>query len=106
MQLRGEVSPVGNFRYYVEPIMVALRYTDIRKDPFSEPTEAGVLLKLGDGEKSAFVPLSIVDEEAKTVRASLVGEEGDKILVWFPPTNWGHTRFMADEESLQEIAVE
>ena len=106
MQLRGVVKPESAFRYYVEPVMVTLQYTAIQKDPFSEPQEAAVLFNIKGEDKSAYVPLFIVDENAQTVRAALLGEEGNEILVSFPPTNFGHTKFMADEESLREIAVE
>ena len=106
MQLRGVLKPESVFRYYVEPVMVTLKYSAIQKDPFSEPQEAAILFNIKGESKSAYVPLFIVDEEAQTVSAALLGEENDKILVSFPPTNFGHTKFMADEESLRAIAVE
>ena len=106
MQLRGVLKSESDFRYYVEPVMVTLQYMEIQKDPFSKPQEAAVLFNFNGEEKSAYVPLFIVDENARTVRAALLGEEDDKILVAFPPTNFGHTKFMADEESLRAIAVE
>ena len=106
MQLRGVLGSESAFKYYVEPVMVTLQYTKIQKDPFSEPQEAALLLNFKSEEKSAYAPLFIVDEETQTVRATLLGEEDGKILVSFPPTNFGHTKFMLDEESIRAIAVE
>lgn len=106
MQLRGVLKPESVFRYYVEPVMVTLQYSEIQKAPFSEPQEAAVLFNFKGEEKSAYVPLFIVDEDARTVRAALLGEDDDKILVSFPPTNFGHTKFMLDEESIRTIVVE
>ena len=106
MQLRGVLRPESAFKYYVEPVMVTLQYAEIQKDPFSEPQEAAVLFDFKGEEKSAYVPLFIVDEKSQTVKAALLGEEDNKILVSFPPTNFGHTKFMLDEESIRAIAVE
>lgn len=105
MGLRGELGRVSAFSYYTEPVIVELRYEKISKDPFPEPQEAQVFFQLTGKGRSAFVPLFLVDEDRGTVKAALVGEDGEKILVSFPPTNFGQTRFMADEESLNKIAA-
>jgi hypothetical protein len=89
---------------YDRPVTVELGYSQIWKDPFSEPWEAEVQIDIGDKQEFAFVPLFIVDEENRTVRAALLGEKGSQIFVSFPPTNFGHTRFMADADRLMEIA--
>ena len=56
--------------------------------------------QLGDEKRPAYVPLRIVDQEARTVKAGLVGERGGEIWVIFPPTNFGHTRFYAGIDEL------
>jgi hypothetical protein len=101
--LRGNLAPEP-FRSYDSPIIVPLRYEEIWKDPFPEPAEAEVRFDLGGKQKIAFVPLFIVDEANQTVQAALLGERGDMILVSFPPTNFGQTRFLSDEDSLMRIA--
>ena len=85
--------------------MADLRYTKMHKDPFPTPQEAQVWFKLGDENRTAFVPLAIVDEERTTVRAALIGEYRGKIVVSFPPTNFGHTRFSAMESDLEKIVA-
>ncbi len=101
--LRGETR-VDPFNSYVDPVLAHLTYVRIAKDPFPTPEEAQVWFQLGDQQKSAFVPLRIVNEEAQTVRAVLVGELDEKILVCFPATNWGQSRLYASESDLERIA--
>ncbi len=101
--LRGELGPEP-LRWYVKPVIAELYYDSITKDPFPTPEEAQVWFRLGDKLQSAFVPLFIVDEEHKTVRAALLGEQGREIYVSFPPTNFGQTRFFSSEDNLEKIA--
>ena len=100
--LRGVLGPEP-LRWYVEPVMADLSYEKITKDPFPTPEEAQVWFRLGDVLKSAFVPLFIVNEEHKTVKAALLGEQGEEIFVSFPPTNFGQTRFFSSEKDLENI---
>ena len=102
--LRGELGPEP-LRWYTKPIVADLRYEDIVKDPFPTPEEAQVWFRLGEKLQSAFVPLFVVDEENGTVRAALLGEQGAKIYVSFPPTNFGQTRFFSSEDNLAKIAM-
>ena len=104
MLLRGELGPEP-LRWYVKPVVANLRYEKIDKDPFPTPEEAQVWFRLGDKLQSAFVPLFIVDEDNKTVRAALMGEQGAKIYVSFPPTNFGQTRFFSSEDNLGKIVM-
>ena len=107
--LRGTLSsppPFPRLRPYIDPVNVRLRYYDIDKDPFETPQEAQVWFQLGEESKDAFVPLRIVDEDQQTVIATLIGERGDKIVVSFPVTNFGRTRFAACESDLAKIAVD
>jgi hypothetical protein len=98
-------EPEGEkFRPYVNSVYADLPYKKIEYDPFPTPEEAQIWLQLGSEPKMAFVPLEIVDKEAWTVKAALLGELGSQILVAFPPTNWGHTRFYADIEVLESLA--
>ena len=95
--MKGQLAP-ESVRFYLEPVMVNLNYSKLTKDPFPTPQEAQVWFDL-DGElKTAFVPLGIVDEERGTVTVALVGEFEGKILVSFPPTNFGQTKFSANEK--------
>ncbi len=102
---KGTLQP-EQLRLYMEPVAATLRYVDMDKDPFPTPQEAQVWFKLGEGRKTAFVPLYIVDEERQTVIATLLGERGDKIVVSFPPTTFGQTRFSAYEADLDKIAID
>ena len=103
--LRGTLQP-ESIRFYTEPVVVALSYVDIHKDPFPTPEEAQVWFKLNGEDKAAFVPLDIVDEKRKAVWAALIGEYQDKIVVSFPPTNFGQTKFSAEEIHLEKIVIE
>ena len=104
--LRGELRQrPDSLQRYRRPIIVDLHYESMTKDPFSEPWEAEIRLRLGDRLQRIFTPLFLVNEENGTVRASLVGEKNDgQIFVHFPPTNWGQTRFYATEDELMSIA--
>ncbi len=101
--LRGKLGPEP-LRLYAKPVLAELSYEKLAKDPFQTPQEAQVWFRLGDQLKSAFVPLSIVDEESRTVRAAFLGERDGKIFVSFPPTNFGQTRFFSSESNLMMIA--
>ena len=105
--IKGELGPeLPQVRYYKHPVPAKLKYLEMDKDPFPTPEEAQVWFQLGDRRKTAFVPLRIVNEANGTVTASLVGESQGKIVVSFPPTNFGRTRFAALESELDAIAVE
>ena len=100
--LRGELGSEP-LRLYVRPVLALLTYEKLSKDPFPTPQEAQVWFRLGKELKSAFVPLSIVDEENQTVTAALLGEQSGEIFVSFPPTNFGQTRFFSSESDLERI---
>ena len=102
--LRGQLGPEA-IRFYVEPVLAELAYTKMHKDPFPTPQEAQVWFLLNDELKTAFVPLNIVNEERNTVTAALIGEFQGRIVVSFPPTNFGQTRFSAEEADLEKIFV-
>ena len=99
---KGELGP-ETLRWYTKPVVAVLGYEEIQKDPFPTPQEAQVGFRIGGNFQYAFVPLSIVDEANRTVKATLFGELKGKILVSFPPTNFGQTRFYALEEDLEKI---
>ena len=101
--LGGKLGPEP-LRLYIKPVLVELSYEELSKDPFQTPQEAQVWFRLGDQRKSAFVPLSIVDEESRTVRVVFLGERDGEIFVSFPPTNFGQTRFFSSEHNLSRIA--
>ncbi len=103
--IKGELGPEP-IRYYTEPVPANLKYLEMHKDPFPTPEEAQVWFQLGDRRKTAFVPLRIVNEANGTVTASLLGERAGKILVSFPPTNFGQTGFAALESELEAIVLE
>ena len=103
--LRGELRQHDSLEIYRRPVIVDLYYESMTKDPFPEPWEAEIRLRLGDRLQKIFTPLFLVNEEKGTVRASLMGERDDgQIFVHFPPTNWGQTRFYATEDELMSIA--
>ena len=103
--IRGKLAPEREWlRQYVEPVFVDLAYEEIEDDPFPTPQEAQVLFLLGDKRQTAFVPLAIVNKSERTVKAALLGELKDRILVVFPPTNFGQTRFFAESKDLEDIA--
>ena len=102
--LRGELGQEP-FRVYERTVFADLLYERITKDPFLEPQEAQIWLRVGNELESAFVPLYIVDEEKNTVRAALMGERQGRILVSFPPTNFGQSQFSSSFEDLERIAV-
>lgn len=106
--IRGELvmeEEVGaRFQSYVSNVYINLQYDRIAHDPFPTPEEAQIWLRIGGEEKIAFVPLRIVDQAACTVKAALLGEKGDEILVAFPPCNFGHTRFYAGISDLEALA--
>ena len=102
--LRGKLGP-ELIQFYVEPVLANLTYWKIAKDPFPTPQEAEVWFELNGETKSAFVPLNIVDEEHKTVLAALIGEIGGEIVVSFPPTNFGQTKFSVCEADLERIGT-
>ena len=108
MSSGGKISNLitqSGFRHFSNSILVDLYYAEIEDDPFPTPQEAEVWFELGGVRRSAFVPLLWVDKVRKTAKAALIGESGGEILVSFPPTNFGQTRFYASQEDLERIAV-
>ena len=103
--LRGKLKP-ESMQFYVEPMLANLTYAKMTKDPFPTPQEAQVWFELDEETKMAFVPLNIVNEEQNTVTAALIGEVEGRIVVSFPPTNFGQTRFSAFQKDLERVIVE
>lgn len=104
--LRGNFAPEHeSIRLYDQPVMANIAYCRIAKDPFPTPQEAQVWFRIGQEEQTAFVPLRIVNEQKKTVTAALIGETQGRIVISFPPTNFGTTRFHASVEDLEKIAT-
>ena len=101
---KGELGPEP-MRFYTEPVIASLMYHKITKDPFPTPQEAQVWFNLIDQLQTAFVPLYLVDEEKGTVTATLVGEFQGEILVSFPPTNFGQTKFSVRADVLERIVA-
>ena len=102
---KGTLQP-ASLSMYTSPVVVNLQYDEITKDPFPTPQEAQVWFKINGDKVMAFVPLRIVDEDKRVVTATLLGESEGKILVSFPPTNFGQTRFSASEQDLEKIALD
>ena len=92
------------FRSFSDSVLVDLNYVDIEPDPFPTPQEAEVWFEIGGKRQSAFIPLAWVNRERRTAKAALIGESGGEVLVSFPPTNYGQTRFYAPMEDLERIA--
>ena len=101
-KLRAGLEPEP-LRMYRNPAVVELKYEEIWKDPFTEPSEAEVRLVIGDESRFAFAPLFTINEVNRTVKAELFGERNGRIFVSFRPTNFGQTRFLADAGSLMKI---
>lgn len=97
------VQPAPKLRRYEEVAYVVLPYDEIVLDPFPTPEEAHVSFFLGEEKKGAYVPLRIVNQEAKTVKAALLGEAEGHVLLDFPPTNFGHSSFYAEIEALKAL---
>ena len=99
----AKLRPVSAFRWYEKPVVVELRYAQLWKDPFPEPWEAEVQFDLGAEKPNAFTRLNLIDEQNGTARATLLGERNGEVLVAFPPTNFGETKFYADSDALLKI---
>ena len=97
----AKLRPAEQFRMYEQPVTVELQYAKVWKDPFE--IEAEVQFNIGNKQQFAFTRLNLIDEENGTARATLIGERNGDVLVVFPPTNFGETRFYADSDSLLKI---
>ena len=104
-------SPVEGFNprehvmFYVNPINVELSYIDITKEPVSKPQEAEAVFQLNGKQEVAFVPLYAVNEEAMVASGFIVGEFEGGVIVEFPPTTLGQSRFTALQSDLDNIMV-
>ena len=90
-------------RWYLSPREVVLKLEVIKKGPFEE--EVAILIRLNGESKTAFVPLSEVDEDKKTVRAFALGEIGNLVLVELPSGSMGKTLLQMNPVTLKEIEV-
>lgn len=97
----AKLRSAEQFRMYEHPVTVELRYAKVWKDPFE--IEAEVQFNIGNKQRFAFTRLNLIDEENGTALATLVGERNEDVLVAFPPTNFGETRFYANSDSLLKI---
>jgi hypothetical protein len=103
MEEQARTQVVGVF--YEEPIMVGVRYEKIMKEPRDEPQEAEARFQVNGESKKAFVPLYAVDENECRAFGAIIGDSGGKVIVEFPPTTLGQSRFTALKEDLDRIAI-
>ena len=91
---------------YHAPIMVGVRYEEITKEPLDPPQEAQAWFQVNGERKTAFVPLYAVDEEQhRAFGAIIAGSQDNVVMVEFPPTTFGQSRFTAQKEDLEKIVI-
>ena len=91
--------------FYEDPIRVGVRYVEIFKEPISNPQEAEAFFQINGKREKAFVPLYAVNEEDCRAFGAIVGNLEGQLIVEFPPTTLGQSRFTALEEELNKIAI-
>lgn len=87
------------------PERIGLRYTGIVKEPISEPQEAEACFQVNGKRERAFVPLYAVDESNDTAYGAIIATAGNEVIVEFPPTTLGQSRFVALREDLAQITT-
>ena len=102
--LRGELGQEP-FRNYKKVVVARLRYSELSKTEGFFPDAVAVSVRVGEETEQFIVPYRIVEEDAGTVAASLMGEREGRILVSFPPTSFGQSKFSATYEDLAHITV-
>jgi hypothetical protein len=91
--------------FYDQPIYVGLSYAEITKEPVSRPQEAEAIFQINGKQEVAFVPLYAVNEENKRAFGAIIGAFEEKLIVEFPPTTLGQSRFTALKSDLDSIAI-
>ena len=91
--------------FYDSPIMVGLRYEEIVKEPAPQPQEAEARFQVNGKSEMAFVPLYAVNEEHCRAYGAIIGGRGNEVIVEFPPTTLGQSRFVALKDDLDHIAI-
>jgi hypothetical protein len=94
--------------FYDQPIYVGLSYAEITKEPVSRPQEAEAIFQINGKQEVAFVPLYAVNEEDRRAFGAIIGaveENEEKLIVEFPPTTLGQSRFTALKSDLDSIAI-
>ena len=93
---------------YPEFTEVVLRCEAMDQDSvqlFTEPQDAAVSIKLGANRiEEALVPLHVVDQEHRTVMATIVNY-GRSTILSFAPTTLGVERYAVDMDELAGIIV-
>ena len=102
--LRGEFGQEP-FRNYKKVVVARLRYSELSKTEGFFPDAVAVSVRVGEETEQLIVPYRIVGEDAGTVAASLMGEREGRILVSFPPTSFGQSKFSATYKDLAHITV-
>ena len=91
--------------FYDQPIYVGLSYSEITKEPVSQPQEAEAIFQINGKQEVAFVPLYAVNEEDKRAFGAIIGTVEEKLIIEFPPTTLGQSRFTALQSDLDIIAI-
>ena len=92
--------------FYHAPIMVGVQYEEITKEPLDPPQEAQAWFQVNGERKPAFVPLYAVDEEQKRAFGAIIAKSNENVvIVEFPPTTFGQSRFTAHRDDLEKIAI-
>lgn len=100
----GEAETVRMF--YHAPIMVGILYDNITKEPLEPPQEAQAWFQVNGERKTAFVPLYAVDEVHRRAFGAIIADSIENlVIVEFPPTTFGQSRFTAQKEDLEKIMI-
>jgi hypothetical protein len=101
----NQTQNVQAIRFHERPIMVGVRYEDIIKEPVSVPQEAEARFQVNGKEEIAFVPLYAVNEDDCRAFGAIVGGDDNEVIVEFPPTTLGQSRFTALRADFDKIAI-
>ena len=88
-------------RWYTTPRIIDIPVEEIVKGPY--PDEIGVRIKLNGLMKTAVVPSEAVNEDAKTVRGTIIGETDEGLLLVLPATSMGRTIIEVKQEVLNQL---
>ena len=102
MKKLGEFTVDVPMQWYKDMIVCNIPYKRMVVD-FVMENEIHLEIELDGKTHTGCVPKANVDSERGVVTATLLGQEGEMVLVSFPPTNYGTFRFKASVDSLENL---
>jgi hypothetical protein len=90
-------------KWFEKPEQIRIKLEPQHVKPMPLGHDTFIVMKIGGRQYDALIPSSTLEGGNKYAPASLVGKNGDKMILYFPVSNEGRPTWELSEEELASI---